>query len=92
MGAWIETKRQHAYSNQQQSRPAWARGLKLYNSPIPWAFIDVAPRMGAWIETNAYAADSIGVKSRPAWARGLKHIRKTRHKIRLSRAPHGRVD
>ena len=55
MGAWIETSPRSGClgqeSEDERSRPAWARGLKLY---ILGKFVQiyrVAPRMGAWIET-----------------------------------------
>ena len=54
------------------SRPAWARGLKLF---VTFGYFGsrVAPRVGAWIETVKLAAVNGYATSRPAWARGLKH-------------------
>ena len=51
VGAWIETLDATDMAELDESRPAWARGLKraglraLYRPP------PVAPRVGAWIET-----------------------------------------
>ena len=71
MGAWIETVNHIFTIELNQSRPAWARGLKrLFRFIVNKRF--VAPCVGAWIETTCAACRSGCNKSRPAWARGLK--------------------
>ena len=51
VGAWIETETKAGRAWRTQSRPAWARGLKL--ALFAKRFINVvAPCVGAWIETG----------------------------------------
>ncbi len=50
MGAWIETMTYAEQANFFESRPAWARGLKLQDEQHG-THVKVAPRVGAWIET-----------------------------------------
>ncbi len=74
VGAWIETERpQRGLWGMIESRPAWARGLKLLYPRRCGQGTEVAPRVGAWIETNGPDVHgTIALESRPAWARGLK--------------------
>ena len=59
-----------------ESRPAWARGLKLGDPDLRVLRASVAPRVGAWIETSGQQHSTPPNSSRPAWARGLKPMRK----------------
>ncbi len=52
VGAWIETIEDYIKTARYESRPAWARGLKLVNVPNFEGVRIVAPRVGAWIETR----------------------------------------
>ena len=54
------------------SRPARARGLKLYMLTGTRSTESVAPRTGAWIETSSRVTSTACAASRPARARGLK--------------------
>ena len=50
MGAWIETVEDFMTAYELQSRPPWARGLKL-RLGLRRIAVEVAPPVGAWIET-----------------------------------------
>ena len=52
VGAWIETDFAEEIEEEEESRPAWARGLKLVPPELAKTAWDVAPRVGAWIETE----------------------------------------
>ena len=74
-----------------ESRPAWARGLKLcLFLVLPVG--QVAPCVGAWIETYQDELAKWQNTSRPAWARGLKLLYLHLLCFRQSRALRGRVD
>ena len=51
VGAWIETIFFLLPATKNESRPAWARGLKHTLDAFNVRTHDVAPRVGAWIET-----------------------------------------
>jgi len=67
------------------SRPARARGLKLFLASGLRNIIGVAPRAGAWIETPPVVRVICLITSRPARARGLKRrklfIGKTKRQV-----------
>jgi len=48
----LKQKRHDADQRHRESRPAWARGLKLTIGKPNYEEREVAPRVGAWIETS----------------------------------------
>ena len=68
---------------------AWIETILRCKGELPRG---VAPHVGAWIETTPSAPSWRRSTSRPMWARGLKHLNKILVKLRISRAPCGRVD
>ena len=75
MGAWIEIEQEiEEIKKEQESRPSWARGLKLGSFSSHLANYLVAPLMGAWIEIVKMFDGIFAISmSRPSWARGLKY-------------------
>ena len=72
MGAWIETIINAPRTLNLMSRPAWARGLKLYCSQ---AIDYIGMSRPAWARGLKLYIEGMGnvtLESRPAWARGLK--------------------
>ena len=76
-GAWIETVYASIVPRFLESRPARARGLKLFFRFALHAVKLVAPRAGAWIETccNGLVSGSVYVAPRAgAWIETLNFV------------------
>ena len=67
VGAWIETRMGGGKRCAMESRPVWARGLKLHSSRPTKPPCRVAPRVGAWIETFSPSFNILENKLCPAW-------------------------
>ena len=63
-GAWIETLPFADVMSLRRSRPARARGLKLWCCGQRGITMSVAPRAGAWIETGIEMAVRTGRRGR----------------------------
>ena len=73
MGAWIETFRFRKLSVFKQSRPTWARGLKLAIGD--WRMAQEVTSRPTWargLKLDSSCRYSLARASRPTWARGLK--------------------
>jgi len=79
VGAWIETMSKAAYQHEyEQSRPAWARGLKHLVRYSEYQTQMVAPRVGAWIETTRRLTATRCIKVAPrvgAWIETIEDAR-----------------
>ena len=75
VGAWIETYRPSLPMPIHQSRPTWARGLKLGLQVECFGESMSRPTWARGLK-QSYAYTWLVATSRPTWARGLKHDRK----------------